>query len=116
MLDDILKLIEYLITHVRENEKNRDELLSSYVKPTYALAETVFNDFLALLYDLRRKIEAGESAQELVVHLESGRIKYLAARMKLRALINRRYRMLRTLPRFEKGIFVLLHGGLAAFE
>lgn len=127
MLDQILKLIDYLLKLSKKRSETAGKYFEDYVAPTFGASQIVFEDYLNLLYEVKRKVENGVERSEIARFLEDGRIKYLAVRIKLRAIIaqynmeheqgDRLHKIRRhALPKFESGILGLLRGGLATFE
>jgi hypothetical protein len=115
MLPEILKLLDNLATLSREREKNNLDYVERYAQPAYELSQEVFRDYMKLLASLRHRIASGESRQSLLLFLEQARVEYLAARIRLRAMLHQHHSK-GDMPLFERGIFRLLHGGLVHLE
>lgn len=115
MLPEILKLLDNLAALSRERKKKDLDYVERYAQPAYELSQQVFHDYMKLLASLRHRIASGESRKSLLLFLEQARVEYLAARIRLRAMLYQHH-FRRDMPLFEQGIFRLLHGGLVHLE
>lgn len=115
MLEIFLKLIDYVIKLGEVREDNRREYFDRYVEPAYQAAELIYNDYCSMLADLRDLITGDGDTEAIIRYLEERRRNLLAARTRLRALINRRITEGRV-TRFEAGILGLMSGAMTSVD
>jgi len=117
MLEALLKLLDYGIKLLEQRDRYDEKVFDRIVTPTFQLGEKVFQDYLELFRDLRRKVSVGAAVEDLIRFLEEGRVRYLPVRVRLRAILGRPDLWQRQDERkLVDGLFGLLCGALSTYE
>lgn len=116
MIEQIPKAIDLLRTLIGYRGEIQKREFVAYVEPLHTLAESVYSDFMGLFLETRTLVKSAESATSVIEHLEARRLRYLSARMRLRAALNERVIRQKELAEFEMGIVRLLRGGFSIVE
>jgi hypothetical protein len=116
MVGSIKTLQELLTKLFRERKEGKRQTFITYATPLYEGSKTVFDDYLGLFSELKKKA-LESSLRELLEMLDERRHSTLSIRHELRAYIadfrERQLVQRADLPAFEKAILAILGG---AFE
>lgn len=117
LLETLLKLLDYSVKLLEQRGRYDERVFDRIVTPAFELGEKVFQDYLQLFQDLRRKVSSRVSPEDLIRFLEEGRLRYLPVRVRLRAILGRPDLWQREEERkLVAGLFGLLCGGLSTYE
>lgn len=119
MIDTAVKVVDRLISLLREREKRIDAYFDEFIEPIYSDISLVVEDYFSLFHQLVEKLENEEDVEVVIKWLEERRYEYLPLSIKVRGMMKsypRTKQYENTLEKFEAGVWGVMKGGLSLFE
>jgi hypothetical protein len=117
MLEALLRLVDYATKLLESRSVQTEKFFDRVVTPAYEASEKILQNYLEIFQELRVRVNRGDSREELAAFVERGRIDFMPARIKLRALVQSEGLWMGEIDhRFVAGVVGLLCGGLSTYE
>lgn len=89
IIDEIVETLKNLY-NAKKNKKHT--LFCEYVEKVYNMTEDIYNDFLKIFYEAKKRIKYDEaSAKEIIEYLDFSRLPFKSNRAKLKSILGCEY-------------------------